>query len=99
MPTEKEWQVDVARVFGEILDQLDAAGFTLPFRFAAISRNGSVLAGRYVPDETDGVQCEVLAEHFEGGGFHTPIHVMFIDAREEAAHFLLTAEGLKRVLH
>jgi hypothetical protein len=62
----------------------------LPFILCAASPNDSVLCLR-----TDGVDPEILAEHYEGGGFRAPITIMVLDQTGEAVRITIEAEGLK----
>jgi hypothetical protein len=84
-------------MFAEILGGLIDRGFVLPFHFAALGSNGSVLAGSFRADETGGgLTCEIAAEHFVEKVFVAPINVMFVDARGEAARVAIGPDGEER---
>jgi hypothetical protein len=97
---EKGSAIDaLADAYAEILGQLDAAGFVLPYREVILARDGAASVQRYVRDAASGeMRVEQLSA--TGGALMTPYHLIFVDDRERWAHFILTPAGLtERVLH
>jgi hypothetical protein len=67
-----EWMTDV-------LNNCHRTGMILPYIVSSISPNGSVTVVRM-----DGENVEVLAEHYEGGGFRLPMTIAVVDQKNEA---------------
>jgi hypothetical protein len=87
-PTDElsEWLADV-------LKSCHGTGMFLPYIVSGISPNGSVTVIRM-----DGENVEVLAEHYEGGGFQLPMTITVIDQKNEAVRITINSER-KLVYH
>ncbi len=70
-----------------VLISLREKGFVLPYNFAIIGVNGALVAGVFTEaDSGDGLDCVFTAEHMpDDRGLATPMNMMFVDARGEAA--------------
>jgi hypothetical protein len=78
------------------LETLVSNGFDLPFHVAAISVNGSFLTATYVPGE-DGLDEQIHGLH-SAGDFKTPVNVVLVDSRGEAARDMIGEPGSATVL-
>jgi hypothetical protein len=90
------------RVAAQLADalrmMLDDLGFELPLHFAAIASNGAVMAGTYRLDEAGGeLACRVTVEPTDM--VTTPVNIMYVDARGEAARVVIGPSGTPRVYH
>lgn len=75
---------------GVSIQQLLDAGFELPIHFAAVSANGSVVAGTYHTSPEDGTfDYQITAETMKQEGMTSPINIMYVDRRGEAALVVL----------
>ncbi len=84
----------LAKDFAEILEGLLNREFELPYYFAAISINGSILAGRYEASPGgSGLSAEIIAEHVPSGMFVLPINFMFVDRTGNAARMFIGKPG------
>jgi hypothetical protein len=71
---------DLRNSIAELLQWCEDDGLTFPVILCAVSPNGSILANRI-----DGLGgSEVLAQHFEGGGFAVPMTVVVLDQNNVA---------------
>ena len=82
----------------EFLATMLQEGFVLPFTMAAIAANGSVYVIRYGQGET-GLVPTHLAEHVDGQGFKTPVNLVLVDSRGEAARMVVRPDGGRSILH
>jgi len=73
------------------------AGFEYPLLVTAVAVNGSMMFSRYTPtngeNTDDGLDCKVLARHYEGAVFKLPINVMLTDSNGQAARMLIRKPG------
>ena len=81
---------DLAMQIAEVLQECISKGMRLPFIMCAASPNGSVLVTRF---RFPGTEPDILAEHFETGGFRAPITIMILDQSGEARRITVTAAG------
>ena len=81
----------LGKALGGFLDQLLAEGFTLPFRVAAIPRQGTMFLGEY-RQQPAGVECTILAEH-EAGVMVLPINFVVVDSTGAAARVVIEPSG------
>jgi len=72
----------------ECLETLKSQGYILPLTFSAIAANGVAYIGRY-SGEWDNCECEFL--YSPDDPLQIPIRFMFVDARGEAAGFVVAA--------
>jgi hypothetical protein len=73
---------ELAKWLSGILDECLARKMQLPFIACSAAPNGSVVAVRYTESTSDGMDCEVLAEHIEDGAFKLPINYMIVGGRQ-----------------
>jgi hypothetical protein len=74
-------------------------GFVRPLHIAAIAVNGAVTVFRY---EVDGDQQTIkpLVEHrAKNGALVLPVNIIVTDARGEAAHMVIRADGTPHMVH
>ena len=71
------------------LERLHSEGFILPLTFSAIAANGVVFAGRYI-EKGNGSECEFIHEAAEP--LRLPLYFLFVDARGEAAGFIVAPQ-------
>lgn len=83
----------------EVLEKLLAAGFQPPLHFAAIAKNGSVLAGRYDAVADGSLDATMLAQALVEDMFLVPVNMMFVDHRGEVARVVLSADREPLVFH
>lgn len=83
---------------GECLNMCIAKGFELPYHVVALGLNGSLLAARYFQGADEQVQVEFLAEHYEDGTIVSPINVLVVDARGEAARLVFTRDEAPKLV-
>ena len=81
----------LSAALADVLNECSRRGMVLPFIVVSASRNGSVYALRV---RGDGIEGEVLAEHFEVEGFAMPINIMVLDQNNEAALITIGAEAV-----
>ena len=82
--------------FQEALRMCLENGMQAPLIIAVVAVNGSVMAGRYIWNEShEGFDYVELAEHIEGEGFAVPINMMIVDSGGEAARVLIGREGIE----
>jgi hypothetical protein len=82
---------DLSRDFGEMLAHLMEAGFKPPLHWAAIARNGSMMAGRYEVTERGDLDCEIVFS--DEADMAVPVNLMFVDCRGEAARVVIGPAG------
>ena len=82
----------LAEGLGNALAELIQRGFEPPFFVAIVAVNGSASFFKYELDG-DEFSAECLAEHAEPPGFKTPINLMYVDSRGEAAHVVIKGPG------
>jgi hypothetical protein len=84
MPMKTDESNGFARQIGAILDNLlSNEGFVLPIYAVTVSRNGAIMAGRYLASGDDSVTYETLAEYLpgkDGGILRPPVNCLFIDS-------------------
>jgi len=68
------------------LEQMRLKGFVLPLTFTSIAANHVIFAGRYI-GEWNALETEFLRESTDP--LRLPIYFLFVDARGEAAGFIL----------
>jgi hypothetical protein len=80
---------DLRNAIAEMLRQCEDDGMTFPVILCAVSPNGSVTANR-----VDGIGgSQLLAEHFEDGGFAVPMTIMVLDQNNVAAKLTIERDG------
>lgn len=86
-----DWREALQDAMYPVLTRLLQEGFVLPLCVTCISRNGSMMCGRYDDIEATGLDFIFAASHIEGETFIMPIHMLAVDQRGEARHVRLTA--------
>jgi hypothetical protein len=81
-----EWREALQDAMYPVLTRLLQGGFVLPLFVTCISRNGSMICGRYDDIDATGLDFIFEASHIEGETFLVPIHMLVVDQRGEAAH-------------
>ena len=80
-------------LIAEILEKLQEEGFISPYSFAIIGVNGALIAGVFSASG-DSLDCTFTAEHLpDERGVQSPMHMMLVDARGEAAHVVIRGPG------
>ena len=88
-----DWREALQDTMYPVLPRLLQEGFVLPLFVTCISRNGSMMCGRYDYIEATGLDCIFEAWHLEGEAFPLPIHMLIVDQRGEARHGRHKREG------
>jgi hypothetical protein len=84
-----ETKADLRDALTELLQWCGDDGMTFPVIMCAVSPNGSILVNRI-----DGTGAsEVLAQHFEGGGFAVPMTIMVLDQNNVAVKATIDHSG------
>jgi hypothetical protein len=80
----------------EILETLLEKGFAPPIFLAGIAVNGEMFLGEYRESPSgSGLDFELLAQHSPDHAFLTPMNMMFVDRRGEAARVVIRRDGDK----
>ena len=79
-----------------VLTRLLQEGCVLPLFVTCISRNGSMMCGRYDDIEATGLDFICEASHIEDEVFPPPIHMLVVDQRGEARHVCCDGKGMDR---
>ena len=81
-----DWREALQDSMYPVLRSLLHEGFVLPLFMTSISRNGSMMCGRYDDIEATGLDFIFEASHIEGETFLPPLHMLIVDQRGEARH-------------
>ena len=81
---------DVSQHLADCIVQLIDNGFELPLHVAGIARNGAALVATYSAGDNG---LETSFKLLPSGHFATPINLMFVDARGEAARVVFASHG------
>jgi hypothetical protein len=88
-----DWREALQCAMYPVFTRLLQEGFVLPLFVTCMSRNGSMMCGRYDGIEATGLDFIVEASHLEDEVFSLPIHMLIVDQRGEAAHVRCDGEG------
>jgi hypothetical protein len=78
-----------AEQIAQALDELLARGFVPPIYCAAVASNGCMYFVEFYGDVVGGFEVQKHAEHNVAPGFRTPVNIIFVDQRGEAARVVL----------
>lgn len=85
----------MSEMLAEVLRDLLARGFELPFRFAVIAINGTSMLGSYEPRDDGSVEASIA--YSSEDPLRLPINMMFVDACGDAVRVVLSNDGAIRV--
>lgn len=87
---------DFTEIMVECLNGCHERGMPLPWFFISVAVNGCMMYARYTPNEdTETLDCELLAQHITGPGFQLPINMIIIDSTGNAVRIVVDKEGIK----
>ena len=87
------WREALQDAMYPVLTRLLQEGFVLPLFVTCISRNGSMMCGRYDDIPATGLGFIFEAWHLEGEVFLMPLHMPVVDQRGETRHVRCDSEG------
>jgi hypothetical protein len=93
-----DWREALQCAMYPVFTRLLQEGFVLPLFVTCISRNGSMMCGRYDDIDATGLDFIVEASHIEDETFPLSMHLLVVDQRGEATHVAVTAR-VNRPLH
>lgn len=85
---------DLSKSIAAVIEGCLEKGMQLPFHLAVVAINGSAIVARYTEANDEGLDCEILAQHYENGAFKLPINWMIVDATGEAARVTIESGNL-----
>jgi len=88
-----DWREALQCAMYPVFTRLLQEGFVLPLFVTCISRNGSMMCGRYDDIDATGLDFIVEASHIEDEAFPLSMHMLIVDQRGEAVHMQCDREG------
>lgn len=93
METTDQRDIDLAQELADILTCLLENGFEPPFHAAMLGTNGAGFLVTYEDRRAEGEGLKAIVRYEPSGPLKTPINMMFVDQRGEAARVYLGPSG------